>query len=309
MSELVTSTQEKKSTKPSTIDVLGMNNVDHGFAMSVDGAPTGGVFVNKADSAEVAGTYVHEGQALDALASSTPEEVQAIRTHMHETPRLTVDELPHAKRPNDRLVGVHVGDEKVGGGAKFVGNREIHLPNGEYIKEAALQAAIASLRKASNTVESAAVIETSGEKQESKRRILKALAAAAVLLSVLIPSASASQGWDGPEHARAVATAPLQPEVVVMDVPAQDAELPPAQEAEVLPPAETEKNWLISDGMGGEDLFNQISVEPSKWYGIQDTLLAQYPAYFYSDDSGDVRFAYAGEMPTDIQQTIESLTQ
>jgi hypothetical protein len=296
MIESPTITEKTKSTasdKIATIDLASMEGGHNGYSTSVDGERTGGVLVKKDAAQELGGSYVHEAEALAALApDSTPEDLEAIRASMSESARLTVDAHPNGKGPNDRVIGVYVGSEKIGGGGKFVGSKELVLPNGEYVNEAALKAAIAALRKASSPAE----LEKG---DQPKGRLFKALAAAAVLLSLLVPSASASQ-FDAPEKGSATASAPLHPEVV---------DEVPAQEEEEVPPApEVEANWSITDGMGGEELFKQVGIDPAKWYDIQETLIAQYPGYFYRSESGDVRFDHAGEVPTEIQQTIESLT-
>lgn len=63
----------------------------------------------------------------------------------------------------------------------------------------------------------------------------------------------------------------------------------------------------IERGMGGEELFQNMGLDKADWYTYQNDLLKKFPDDFYRMTDGHVGLMYAGDLPTDVQQYIESL--
>jgi hypothetical protein len=61
----------------------------------------------------------------------------------------------------------------------------------------------------------------------------------------------------------------------------------------------------VPSGMGGEDLFRQLGIDPSKWYNNQNTLI-QFSDDFYPLDGG-VGIKHSGQLSAPAQAFINSL--
>lgn len=65
--------------------------------------------------------------------------------------------------------------------------------------------------------------------------------------------------------------------------------------------------FTVPSGGGGEQLLSSLQIDPSKWYGIENTLLDQFPDDFYRMADGHVGIARPGILPQGAQDIISSL--
>lgn len=63
----------------------------------------------------------------------------------------------------------------------------------------------------------------------------------------------------------------------------------------------------VPSGQGGEALFTNLGIDPSKWYANEDTLLAQFPDDFYRMGDGHVGIAHSGWLSQGAQDFINTL--
>lgn len=318
----------------SHIDLESMPTVDHGRVMSVDGRRTGGIFVQQAATEQMGTTYVHSGEASEVLEQGGYDSADIIRAidAAQTGASLHVEDLP-SPYGHDRRVTVRSAGEQIGGGGKFLGKEGIiELPNGSYIDLQLVQNALLAPvivvpesipTGATNTADSMppATVEAqrAPEREQKKRRFLRALAAAAALAFVvgLPASTSASQAPDqsGPVAAGPAYDLPDQqlPDVGPYIEPTDQApEQPPVEQA----PQET-TGWVVESGGGIiSELEDELGMSPQEaeasWIAIQPALKqaiteGKIPANFFYEQNGNLRITNPGPVPRDVQTLIEGL--
>ena len=67
------------------------------------------------------------------------------------------------------------------------------------------------------------------------------------------------------------------------------------------------ESFNIPSGMGGEQFFTNLGIDPSKWYANEQTLLAQFPSDFYPMSDGHVGIAHSGWLSQGAQDFINTL--
>lgn len=84
-------------------------------------------------------------------------------------------------------------------------------------------------------------------------------------------------------------------------------ELPPTEPAPADIPAIPSEQFVVPNGGGGEDLLEALQIDPAKWYGVENTLLDQFPNDFYRMDDGHVGIMNSGMIPQGAQDIISTL--
>jgi hypothetical protein len=79
---------------------------------------------------------------------------------------------------------------------------------------------------------------------------------------------------------------------------------PPAVEA---PSAADMAAFNVGNGEGGLELFNNLNIDPAKWAGNANDLLAKFPQDFYQMASGGVGIAHQGLLSPEARNAIEAL--
>lgn len=65
--------------------------------------------------------------------------------------------------------------------------------------------------------------------------------------------------------------------------------------------------YNIPRGMGGEELFSNMGINPAEWYSYEDDLLQKFPQDFYRMDSGHVGIAHTGMLSQEAQDYLNNL--
>jgi len=73
---------------------------------------------------------------------------------------------------------------------------------------------------------------------------------------------------------------------------------------EVSIPAEA---FNIPRGLGGEQLFSNLGIDPSKWYNNESSLLSQFPSDLYRMSDGHVGISHTGMLSQGLQDAIEAI--
>lgn len=164
--------------------------------------------------------------------------------------------------------------------------------------------------------------ETGDEEREQKRKrnrvvIIAGVAALGVVAATAIglglhdgsgaEAATGNVGFDQVAPVAEVPTvdvAPLSP-VDILPLDVGDGTLG-AESIPHLPELPVE-GFNISAGQGGEALFTNLGIDPSKWYANENSLLSQFPTEFYRLSDGHVGIANPGMLSQGAQDYIATL--
>jgi len=164
--------------------------------------------------------------------------------------------------------------------------------------------------------------ETSNEDREQKRKRNRVVILAGVAALGVVAATAISLGiHDGSGVEATTSGAGLDQVPSVAEVPAVDTT--PLSPVEVLPlevgdgalgaesiphlPELPVESFNISAGQGGEALFTNLGIDPSKWYANENTLLSQFPTEFYRLSDGHVGIANSGMLSQGAQDYIATL--
>lgn len=132
-------------------------------------------------------------------------------------------------------------------------------------------------------------------------------ATAALTIGLLAANGMSNDGGPGVEDLPApTPTETIDPGLKDILNPSSEASLdsPDLVAAESIVPNEA---FNITDGGGGEQLFNDLGIDTAKWYANENSLLANFPNDFYRMDSGHVGIAQPGYLSQGAQDAINAL--
>lgn len=79
--------------------------------------------------------------------------------------------------------------------------------------------------------------------------------------------------------------------------------VPSGAEASAISP----EAFNIPRGLGGEELFKNLGIDPSKWYNNENSLLARFPQDLYRMRDGHVGISHSGMLTQGLQDAIKSI--
>ena len=152
------------------------------------------------------------------------------------------------------------------------------------------------------------------EKEEARKKGRRNIIIGATVVAAVSAFALYKSGFSidsGSEDALAAGTPDnlgVRPEDLAGEVPAVHApEVSPADIAPPTPEIIDTAAFDIPAGGGGEQLFNRLGIDSSKWYANEQALLAKFPDSFYQNAGEHVRISRPGPLSTEVQTFIESL--
>lgn len=67
------------------------------------------------------------------------------------------------------------------------------------------------------------------------------------------------------------------------------------------------EDYTVETGSGGEQLFQQLGIDPQEWYQYEDQLLNRFPDEFYRMDGGHVGINNPGVLPAEVRDYINRI--
>jgi len=287
----------------SEIKLTSLPTVSNGLRVTVDGESTGAVFVQKGELPVVEGSYVPGesllytpsvwGEHWGATQSMHPDAARDIVGAAVNTSggaELAILPASGVRGPKATRVTVWHGEANVGGGLQL--GADISL--GLYHDLRSVKEGIGAVLEDGITEEVAPPVET------PKRPLARGIAAVATVAAMLVPVATSQAGNMPPQPETTVAGAGTAGEALTDSLGAAPFEA----DEEVAGAGLASPDFIVTPGMGGEELMTRLGLPPSDWYPVQYYLLGRYPDYFYAMPDGNVGIAHVEPLPSDVQSHI-----